>query len=63
LREAVARLSPRCRELIRLLFFEIPARPYEEVARHLGLAKGSIGFIRMRCLERLRRLLEEKGFR
>ena len=34
-----------------MLFFETPARPYQEVARRLGLAAGSIGFIRGRCLD------------
>lgn len=61
-REAVARLSPRCQEMIRLLFYEDPPLPYADVARRLGLATGSIGFIRGRCLRRLQRLLEEKGF-
>jgi len=36
--------------------------PYNDVARRLHLATGSIGFIRGRCLKRLRKLLEEKGF-
>jgi RNA polymerase sigma factor (sigma-70 family) len=60
-REAVARLNPRCQELVRLLFFEQPAIPYKEVAARLGLSTGSIGFIRGRCLERLKRNLERKG--
>lgn len=59
IREAIASLPPRCQELIRLLFFEEPARPYDEVASMLGLARGSIGFIRQRCLDRLRRRLDE----
>jgi RNA polymerase sigma factor (sigma-70 family) len=63
LREAVVALSPRCRQLIEMLFFESPARPYQEVARSLGLATGSIAFIRGRCLTRLRRQLEKMGFR
>ena len=63
LREAVAALAPRCRQLIQMLFFDSPARPYQEVARSLGLATGSIGFIRGRCLARLRRQLEKMGFR
>jgi RNA polymerase sigma factor (sigma-70 family) len=63
LREAIAELPPRCNTLIRMLFFTIPALPYEDIANKLGLAKGSIGFIRMRCLQRLRRNLEHKGFR
>ena len=48
LREALAQLSPQCRQLIELLFYESPARPYEEVAASLGLATGSIGFTRQR---------------
>lgn len=63
LREAVRALAPRCRRLIEMLFFESPARPYSEVARSLGLATGSIGFIRGRCLAGLRRQLEKMGFR
>jgi RNA polymerase sigma factor (sigma-70 family) len=63
LREAVAALPPRCRKLIEMLFFEAAPRPYQEVARSLGLAVGSIGFIRGRCLTRLRRDLERRGFR
>jgi RNA polymerase sigma factor (sigma-70 family) len=63
LRDAVQGLPPRCRELIGMLFFETPARPYQEIAGQLGLAAGSIGFIRGRCLTRLRRELEKKGFR
>jgi hypothetical protein len=46
-----------------MLFFENPARPYQQVARSLGLATGSIAFIRGRCLTRLRRQLEKMGFR
>jgi RNA polymerase sigma factor (sigma-70 family) len=61
-REAIGRLPPRCREMIELLFFEHPPVPYNEVARRLNLATGSIGFIRGRCLKRLKKLLEEKGF-
>lgn len=63
LREALAALSPDCRRLVELLFFEDPPVPYEELSKTLGMAKGSIGATRMRCLERLRRWLDEKGFR
>ena len=61
-REAIGQLPARCREMIELLFFEQPPAPYAEVARRLNLATGSIGFIRGRCLKRLRKVLEEKGF-
>ena len=59
LRDVIASVSPRCQELIRLLFFEEPARPYDEIAKQLGLARGSIGFIRQRCLDRLKQKLDE----
>lgn len=62
LHDAMAQVPARCRELIRMLFFETPAVSYEQVAQKLGLATGSIGFIRMRCLNRLRTILEKKGF-
>jgi DNA-directed RNA polymerase specialized sigma24 family protein len=45
-----------------MLFFESPARPYDEIAHSLALAKGSIGSIRRRCLDNLRKTLEEAGF-
>ena len=61
LRQALQHASPRCRELIRMLFFENTARPYPEVAASLGIATGSVGFIRRRCLDRLRKYLVEAG--
>ena len=62
LREAMATLTPQCRRLMEMLFFESPSRPYAEVAAELGLALGSIGFTRQKCIERLRRQLEDLGF-
>ena len=62
LREAVGSLTPQCRRLVELLFFETPPRPYAEVAAELGLALGSIGFTRQKCIERLRRNLGQLGF-
>jgi RNA polymerase sigma factor (sigma-70 family) len=63
LREATAALTPQCRRLVELLFFETPARPYAEVAAELGLSVGSIGFTRQKCMQRLRRHLDQLGFR
>jgi RNA polymerase sigma factor (sigma-70 family) len=62
LRDAVASLAPRCHRMIAMLFFESPARPYQEVAKELGLATGSIGFTRGRCLRMLRQRLQKAGF-
>jgi RNA polymerase sigma factor (sigma-70 family) len=62
IREVMSELKPRCRRLIEALFFESPARPYREVAQSLGLAVGSVGPVRDRCLVRVRTLLEKAGF-
>ncbi|HEY9467361.1 MAG TPA: sigma-70 family RNA polymerase sigma factor [Vicinamibacterales bacterium] len=61
LRDAVAGLSDRCQRMVQMLFFETPARPYKDVASALGVATGSIGFLRSRCLDRLRSTLEGVG--
>jgi RNA polymerase sigma factor (sigma-70 family) len=61
-RDAMTELNPRGERLVHMLFFESPPRPYQEIASQLGLAIGSIGFIRGRCLGKLRKQLEKKGF-
>lgn len=61
-RDAIQKLTPRCAELVKMLFFEQPPVPYADVAQRLGLATGSIGFIRGRCLNRLQKILAELGF-
>jgi RNA polymerase sigma factor (sigma-70 family) len=56
--EAVQSLGQPCRDLVIALFFD-PAEPqYSEIAVKLGRPLGSIGPLRHRCLERLRRALE-----
>ena len=61
IRDAISSLPPRCQKLVHMLFFEQPTAPYSDITRSLGLAEGSIGFIRGRCLAKLRKLLEERG--
>jgi len=62
LRQSLGQLSEQCRELIKMLFYEVPARPYREVAEALDLSIGSIGFTRRKCLDRLRTLLDRAGY-
>jgi RNA polymerase sigma factor (sigma-70 family) len=62
LRTALRSLNPRCHQLVEMLFFESPSRPYDEIAKSLTMAKGSIGSIRRRCLDELRKTLEKGGF-
>ena len=54
---AFATLSARCQSLLRLLTTE-PAPSYEEIGAALGMAVGSIGPTRGRCLESLRKSIE-----
>jgi RNA polymerase sigma factor (sigma-70 family) len=54
LREALARLPAYCQRLIALLCADPPV-PYAEISARLGIAVGSIGPCRGRCLEKLRR--------
>jgi RNA polymerase sigma factor (sigma-70 family) len=62
LRDAITDLPEQCERMVRLLFFEIPPRPYENVAAELGMATGSIGATRARCLASLKKQLEKRGF-
>ncbi len=54
LRAAFAELPPRSRHLLTMLMSD-PPRSYEEISATLGLAVGSIGPMRARCLSQLRR--------
>jgi RNA polymerase sigma factor (sigma-70 family) len=62
LRDAILELPEKCERMVRLLFFEFPPRPYENIAEELGMATGSIGAIRGRCLAYLRKHLQKRGF-
>lgn len=62
-RDAVEQLPDRCRRVVQLLFYQHPPRPYNIVARQLGLTTGSIGFIHGRCLAQLARALRGAGVR
>lgn len=54
---AVAQLNQRCQQLLRVIAFD--ERPdYARIARDLEMPVGSIGPTRLRCLARLRGLLE-----
>jgi RNA polymerase sigma factor (sigma-70 family) len=61
IREIVAKLPERCQRLVQLLFYEHPPRSYADVARQLGVATSSIGFIRGRCLAKLEQYIRRAG--
>lgn len=59
---ALKKLDDRCRMLLTALFFSPEEMSYAEIAKLTGISFNSLGPIRQRCLERLRRHLEESGF-
>lgn len=62
-RESVAGLTERCRELVVRLFFSDPPEPYSVVAEALGIKPASIAMTRQRCLEALEKALRSRGVR
>jgi RNA polymerase sigma factor (sigma-70 family) len=60
LRAGWGRLKPRCQELLSLLISDEPVG-YKDLSKLLQMPVGSIGPTRARCLEHLRRLVEEEG--
>ena len=61
LRLALAVLGPRCRDLLRALYYEDPAPAYAALARRLGVPVGSLGPTRARCFQKLRDALARLG--
>jgi RNA polymerase sigma factor (sigma-70 family) len=59
LREAVLQLDDRSRQFIELLFLQDEPLPYSEIATRMGIAEGSIGPTRARCLDKLRIVLRK----
>lgn len=55
----VAALDERCAKLLTLLFYRSQPASYSEVAAAMEIPEGSVGPTRARCLQKLRRLLED----
>jgi len=62
LREILAEMPSQCRQLVDMLFFETPPRPYDQVAKELRMPRGSVGFARRSCLDKLKERLENLGY-
>lgn len=54
---ALEALGPKCRELLVALYGGIDRPNYDDVARRVGMPRGSIGPTRARCLEQLTQIL------
>jgi RNA polymerase sigma factor (sigma-70 family) len=61
LQAAFLRLGPPCQQLLRLTS-AVPALTYDQISELTGVARGSLGPSRQRCLERLRRAPELRPF-
>lgn len=61
-RLAYAEIGERCRRLLDALFLDEARTSYAQIAEQLGMAVGSIGPTRQRCLEELRVALAAVGF-
>ena len=59
-REGLAALSPRCRELLTRLYFQAEGQTYADIASALAMKAGSVGPTRLRCLAHLAAWLEGK---
>jgi RNA polymerase sigma factor (sigma-70 family) len=57
LNKGLTQIGDRCRTLLAALYFEADEPSYAEIALRLGIAEGSIGPTRARCLQRLKELL------
>jgi RNA polymerase sigma factor (sigma-70 family) len=62
-REAVEELTPRCRELIGMLYFDNRSPSYDEIGQQMEMPVASIGPTRARCLEKLRTILRRRGIK
>lgn len=60
-RRLTSDLKERCRDLLTMLYLEDDPS-YQEISEKLGVPIGAIGPTRARCLEKLRKKLEEAGF-
>ncbi len=59
-RESVEALPERCRNLVTMLFYEKDELSYADIARRMNMPVPSVGPTRARCLEKLKKLLQDK---
>ena len=59
LEHGLSRIGKPCRDLLAALYLDPKQPTYAEVAARLGMAVGSVGPTRIRCLKRLRQVLGE----
>ena len=63
IRDCIQQLSPRCRSLIDMLYFDQRSPTYQEISETLRIPVPSIGPSRARCLEKLKTILQKRGIK
>jgi RNA polymerase sigma factor (sigma-70 family) len=63
IRDCVDSLPSKCRSLIDMLYFDQQSPTYQEISDTLGIPVPGIGPNRARCLEKLRKILRERGIK
>jgi RNA polymerase sigma factor (sigma-70 family) len=58
--QSIEELPERCRDLLKMLFYQPDEPSYADIARRMEMPVSSIGPTRARCLEKLRKLLGGK---
>ncbi len=61
IRRGLNQMNKRCRDLLWALFFETGESDYKRIAKEMGIAMGSIGPTRNRCLAKFKKILEKMG--
>jgi RNA polymerase sigma factor (sigma-70 family) len=59
IRRALEELPAKCQQLLTALYYSNPPLSYDEVSARFGIPYGSIGPTRARCLERLKKLMNQ----
>ncbi len=60
-RQALLELNEKCRRLLNELFYLASDNDYKQISAKLGIAVGSIGPARNRCLAKFKKALEKMG--
>jgi RNA polymerase sigma factor (sigma-70 family) len=57
IRAALKQLEERCQKILSMLYLNVAAASYSEVAEAVGVGETSISPLRSRCLKKLEKLL------
>jgi RNA polymerase sigma factor (sigma-70 family) len=62
LQSALGQIDDRCAKLLQAMFLSDEDASYDDIAAQFGISSNALGPARRRCLDRLKKVLEESGF-